>query len=71
MNTQTTLSDLDRTKLANLQLRQQLLNNEVEKFGLELVAAYGNPDEQLAIGANGELTRTAKAPPAQIKKGKR
>ena len=70
MNTQERLSELDRTKLANLQLRQQLLNNESEMFLRGITAAYGNPDEKLLIGVNGELTRTKEAPPAQ-KKGKR
>ena len=66
MNTQTRLSDLDRTKLVNLQLRQQLLNNEAELFHRDVFAAYGNPGEQLSIGVNGELARTPKAPPPAV-----
>lgn len=63
MNTQSRLSDLDRTKLANLQLRQQLLTNEAETFQRDIFSAYGNAGERLGIGVNGELTRTPEAPP--------
>jgi len=63
MNTQSKLTELDRTKLANLQLRQQLLNNEAEQFQRDLFAAYGNPGENLHLGVNGELTRTPVPPP--------
>jgi hypothetical protein len=64
MNTQTKLSELDAMKLANLRLRQQLLNNEVETFFRDVFAAYGNPGEQLALADNGDLVRKPEAHPA-------
>jgi hypothetical protein len=57
MNTQPRLSDLDRVKHANLKLRQQLLNNEVETFFRDVFATYGNPGEQLGVADDGTLVR--------------
>lgn len=61
MNTQARLSELDRTKHANLKLRQQLLNNEVETFFRDVFAAYGNLGEKLALADNGDLVRQPEA----------
>jgi hypothetical protein len=67
MNTQTKLTELDATKLANLRLRQQLLTNEAQQFERDLFLAYGNPDEDIAIGADNSVTRTPRQPEVKPK----
>ncbi len=69
MKTQTHLSELDATKLANLRLRQEVLNRDYQALCAELVATYGNPGEELSVGPDNALVR--KAPPAPAPKGKR
>jgi hypothetical protein len=64
MNTQTALTDLDRTKLENLNLRSQVLKNEADAFFRELFTRYGNPGESLNVSPAGELSRTVPPPPA-------
>lgn len=65
MNAQTHVSELDSTKLANLRLRKQLLEQEAQRLGVEaqafereLFATYGNPDEDFKIGSDRSITRT-------------
>lgn len=70
MNTQTRLSELDATKLANLRLRQQLLTNEAQAFERDLFAVYGNPGEDFAIQADGSIARSPAAAAPVAPKGK-
>jgi hypothetical protein len=72
MKTQTRLTELDATKLANLRLRQQLLTNEAQALDRELLAAYSNPDEDVRLNPDNTLTRTPRpvAAPAPAPKGK-
>ena len=62
MNTQPKLSELDATKLVNFQLRQQILTAERRAFEAQIVAAYGNPDEEIAIGNDGSIIRKPRQP---------
>lgn len=64
MKTQVKVTELDATKLANLRLRQQLLNNEGQAFERELFATYGNPGEDFKVGGDGSITRVPAATPA-------
>lgn len=69
MNTQSKLTELDATKLANLRLRQQLLTNEVQAFEAELKATYMNPGEDMSLNLDNTITRTPR--PASNGKGKK
>lgn len=68
MKTQTHISELDATKLANLQLRQQLLAAEVQAFQAQLFVGYGNEGERIAIQADNSIVRTPKEKPAPVGK---
>lgn len=62
MNTQTHLSELDATKMANFQLRQQNLTLERRAFEAQILAAYANPDEEISIGNDGSIVRKPRPP---------
>ncbi len=65
MNDQTTLSEADQLRLANLNLRSQVLEQERKIIALEtrlfqqhLHATYGNPGERLEIAPDNSIVRT-------------
>lgn len=68
MKTQTHISELDATKLANLQLREQLLKTEFRAFLGHVFAEYGNDGELVAIQADNSIVRTPKEKPAPVGK---
>jgi hypothetical protein len=72
MRTQTRLNELDATKMANFRLREQLLVNEYAVFKAQLMATYGNPDEDMQIAPDNSIIRQPRpAPPAPKGKGAR
>jgi hypothetical protein len=62
MNTQIKLSDLDAAILSNFNLRQRVLTLERQAFEAKIMADYGNPDEELAVGTDNSITRRPREP---------
>ncbi len=64
MNEQAMLSEVDALRMANLQLRQQLVQKdaaivalETRLFQQQVHATYGNPRELIEIMPDGALSR--------------